>query len=109
MQEWRNWQQSELINEGKTVKKTIDVCEWSDVGNYILATSTLCKRRMILNEEARHLVGKLGSDSSLLVELESKQWLLSRMETLPLDQQRYIFNVEMGRRVDYESSEAVPT
>lgn len=87
----------------------VDVCGWSDVGNFILATAPLCQKRMIFNEEAGKLIGKLGSESSLLVEQGSKQWLLSSMETLPLDQQRYIFNVETGTRVDSRRSEALWT
>ena len=63
------WQKEELEARGKKITKTIDICEYSEVDNYILATKTLCKKRSIIREEARELIGKLEcSEKSLLVD-----------------------------------------
>jgi hypothetical protein len=66
------WQKEELEWKGNKITKTIDICEYSEVDNYILATKTLCKRRNIIRDEARELIRRLDySEASLIVDHEN--------------------------------------
>jgi len=89
------WQNEELEWKGQKVNKFIDICSYSEVDNYILATKTLCKRRNIIREEARELIGRLDySEASLLVDHENEQWLLSALSNLPQEQEKFLFDLE---------------
>ena len=98
------WQKKDLIWKGRKIQKTIDVCEFSEVENYILATRPLCKRRKIINEEAKELIGRLDNpQNSLWVETSNQQWLLSSIKALPLNQEKYLFNIETDYKMNYNS------
>lgn len=50
---------------------------------------------MFVCEEARQLIeGLEPTKNTLLVDYKHQQWLLSSLKTLPLDQEKYLFNID---------------
>lgn len=71
----------------------MDVIDASEVESCLLATRLRSKRLMVC-EEARELIrGIRHNEETLLVEHEQEQWLLSALHTLPMDQEKYLFDV----------------
>jgi hypothetical protein len=90
----REWQKREVICEDRVVRKTVDLVDVSEVDSCVLATR-LPGKRLFICEEARSLIkGLEPSKSSLLVEYEQQHWLLSSLETLPMNQEKYLFHIE---------------
>lgn len=76
-----------MVWKERSIKKTIDLCNLSEVENYILVTRSLSPSKLVINDEARQLIEGVDIEKNcLLVGYEKDQWLFSSLKEFPADQ-----------------------
>ncbi len=91
----KEWKREQFSWRNREIKKTIDICDLSEVENFILVTRSLSQSKLVINEEARKLIQGIEPQlNSLLVAYEKEQWLFSSLKQFPMDQEKFLFEIQ---------------
>jgi hypothetical protein len=77
----------------------VEVTDFSDVDNFILATRNLSSRRPLIDPTALELVEGVNYEKEcLLVGCGTEEWLVSRIRQLPVEEESYLYSWERSAR-----------